>query len=467
MLGLAIGCYMLVTLGVGLWASRFVANTRDFVLAGQRLPLILAASATFATWFGAESILGAPAEFLKHGVSGIIEDPFGAAMCLFLVGVFFARRFYQLGILTFCDYFRIRYGRAAEIGSALLIVPSYISWIAAQLIAMGILLKIVLGWSMPVAVVSSTLFVVVYTVWGGMWSITLTDFLQTLLIIAGLVTVAGVLYNKTASAGPLFASLPDGFFHFFPKGDLLGWARYGAAWITIGLGSIPQQDVFQRVMSARDAETSVKACLLSAFMYLTIALLPLYIALSGRLLYPELVVDGQMMIPDMVMRHLSLPVQVLFLGALMSAIMSTTSSAIMAPATIIGENIYKFFKPVTSDSELLAVIRAGIVGIAAVSVVMALGRDSIFELVAESSAFSLVSLFVPLTAGLYWKKATLAGCLLSMGGGLSVWLLAVYCETVYPPLLYGLFAAVLGMAAGAYLRLPSKAVFARDEQSGL
>lgn len=230
----------------------------------------------------------------------------------------------------------------------------------------------------------------------------------------------------------------------------MDWSKYIAAWITIGLGSIPQQDVFQRVMSARDADTSVKACLLSAVMYLSVALIPLYIALCARFLYPGSLPEGQMMIPEMVMRHMSLPVQVLFLGALLSAILSTTSSAIMAPATVIGENIYRFFRPATTDRELLKVIRLGIVVIAFVAVMMASGRESIFELVAESSAFSLVTLFIPLTAGLYWKRAGLAGCLLSMAAGLGTWLLCVMMETDYPAILFGLAAAVLGMVAGSY-----------------
>lgn len=450
MLGFAIAGYMLINLGIGLWASRFVKNTKDFVLAGQKLPLVLAASATFATWFGAESILGAPAEFLEHGVQGIIEDPFGAALCLFLVGLFFARHFYRLGILTFCDYFRYRYGRKAEIWSAILIVPSYISWIAAQLLAMGTVMKVVLGWPLAGSMLVSTALVVTYTIWGGMWSISLTDFFQTILIIGGLAVVGGVMYDKTGGIAPLAEGMPAGFFDFFPKAGFSDWSKYIAAWITIGLGSIPQQDVFQRVMSARDADTSVKACLLSAVMYLSVALIPLYIALCARFLYPGSWSDGQMMIPDMVMRHMSLPVQVLFLGALLSAILSTTSSAIMAPATVMGENIYRFFRPATTDRELLKVIRLSIIVIAFVAVMMASGRESIFELVAESSAFSLVTLFIPLSAGLYWKKAGLAGCLLSMALGLGTWLLCLVLETSYPAILFGLAAAVVGMLAGSY-----------------
>ncbi|GHB55221.1 sodium:solute symporter family protein [Persicitalea jodogahamensis] len=452
MLAACILGYLALNLGIGLWASRRVSTTQDFVLAGRNLPLLLAASATFATWFGSETIMGAPAEFIQHGVLGVIEDPFGAALCLFLVGLFFASRLYKMNIITFCDYYRIRYGRRAELLSALLIIPSYFSWIAAQLMAMGIVLKIVLGWSLTECILLSSGVVILYTVWGGMWSISITDFLQTILIILGLSIVAFILYQKTGGLERITEKLPDGFFRFYPEFTFKGSVEYFAAWITIGLGSIPQQDVFQRVMSARSAQTAVRATLISSFMYLSVALIPLFIALCGHLLYPELEQqDGQMIIPQMVLLHTSLPLQVMFFGALVSAILSTTSSAIMAPAAVLGENVVKLFRPELTDRQLLLVIRVGIVVITAVCIYMATTRESIFELVAESSAFSLVSLFVPLAAGIYWRRSNEAGCLLSMVSGLGAWLFCIWLKTEYPPLIYGLLASTVGMLAGVFL----------------
>jgi SSS family transporter len=452
MLATAILGYLALNLAIGLWASRKISSTRDFVLAGRQLPLLLAASATFATWFGSESIMGAPAEFVKHGLIGVIEDPFGAALCLLLVGLFYARKFYQMNIITFCDFFRIRFGREAELLSALLIIPSYFSWIAAQLLAMGIVLKVIFGWSLTACILSSSVVVVLYTIWGGMWSISVTDFFQTITIIIGLLIIAFTLYDEVGGIQPIRAALPEGFLRAWPERNVASSVHYLAAWITIGLGSIPQQDVFQRVMAARSSRVAVQATLLSSLMYLTIALIPLFIAFCGYMLYPSLLQDDpQMIIPSMVLKHSSLPLQILFFGALVSAILSTTSSAVMAPATVLGENIVKFIWPELSDKQLLLIIRAGIVLITAVCIVVATTRQSIFELVGESSAFSLVSLFVPLTAGLYWKRASLWGCMLSMVAGLAVWIGCVSYETSYPPLLYGLGASLLAIITGSIL----------------
>ncbi|RYF11538.1 MAG: sodium:solute symporter, partial [Oxalobacteraceae bacterium] len=219
-------------------------------------------------------------------------------------------------------------------------------------------------------------------------------------------------------------------------------------------GSIPQQDIFQRVMSAKSAKVSVQASYLASGLYLSVAALPLFIALAARLLHPDLAgadeQSRQLIIPNMVMRHGSLPLQILFFGALTSAILSVSSGAILAPATVFGENILKFFRPNLTDSQLLKSIRWAIVVISVICVGMTLQRStSIFDLVGESSAFSLVSLFVPLTAGIYWKRATNAGCLWSIVLGFVVWLLCLWLETTFPPMLWGLIASTVGMIGGS------------------
>ncbi|GAB3766179.1 high affinity choline transporter 1 [Spirosoma pomorum] len=453
MLLLLIALYLLANVAVGAWAARRVTTAQDFVLAGRQLPLVLAASVTFATWFGSETIMGAPAMFVEGGVQAVIEEPFGSALCLFLVGAFFARPLYRLQITTFCDYFRIRFGRSAELLSAVMMIPSYFSWIAAQLVAIGIVLSVVTDVPREYCILFSAAVVMIYTLLGGMWSISVTDFFHNLIIIIALVVLAVLLWQEIGDFSRIQQQTPPGFFRFLPPPTLKNWIEYVAAWITIGLGSIPQQDIFQRVMAARTENTSVRASYLASGMYLTIAMLPLLIALMARLVHPDLSGDNQMIIPNMVMQHGSLPLQVLFFGAVTSAILSVSSGAILAPAAVFGENIVKFFRPDLSDRALLLTIRCAVVVITVICVWMSTTRDTnIFDLVGESSAFSLVSLFVPLTAGIYWKRSNLTGCLWSMIAGLVIWLLCLWQETEYNPMLYGLLASTLGMILGSITR---------------
>ena len=446
--------YLCGTVALGLWAGRRVRNVTDFALAGRNLPLMLAASATFATWFGTETVLGASSEVVRHGFLGVIEDPFGAALCLLLVGLLVARPLYRLQLTTFSDYFRLRFGRWGEVIGALFMVPSYFGWIAAQFLAIGILLNQL----MPALSVEAGLWigaglVTVYTYGGGMWAVSITDFVQTVMIVLGLLAVA-VYLGLQISPQEVVAAQPEGFFRLTPPdADAMGWIHYAAAWMTIGLGSVPQQDVFQRVMSARDERTAVRASMLSAGMYLTVAMLPLFIALAGKALHPELMEESdlQYLLPHLVLRYTHGVVQVLFFGALISAILSTASGAVLAPATVVGENLIKPWRGTMSDAALLRCLRISVVVVALVSALMATQRGNIYELVGESSALSLVSLFVPLVGGLYWRRANQAGCVASMLIGMGAWLVALRLDTEFPPMLIGLGASGLGMLFGSLL----------------
>jgi SSS family solute:Na+ symporter len=448
-----IAIYLGITLLIGWWASTKVKNTQDFVVAGRNLPMIIAASALFATWFGSETIMGASSEFVENGLLGVIEDPFGAALCLILVGAFFARPLYKLNILTFNDFFRLRFSRRVELVSAIFMVPSYFGWIAAQLVAMAIILKTLAGFPLVVGIILCTLVVVIYTYIGGMWAVSVTDSIQTVMIFGGLLYLAIVLLRQVGGFQEVMASTPEGFFRIVPEGGFHDWIEYIAAWITIGLGSIPQQDVFQRVMSARSARTAVQASYLSGFMYLTIGFIPLLIGLCGKILYPEIQNgDTQMVIPMMVLEHGNLLLQVLFFGALLSAILSTTSGAMLAPATVIGENLVRPYVKNISDKQLLLIMRLSVVFVAVCSASLAAYEGNIYDLVGQSSSLSLVSLFVPLTAGLYWRRASDAGALSSVVAGMAVW---IYFEFVYisdiPSLILGGLASLFAMIVVSWL----------------
>ena len=450
MLFSAIIIYLLITIAIGLIASRFVKNAEDFVLAGRRLPLMLASTAVFATWFGSETVMGASSEFVQHGLLGVIEDPFGASLCLLLVGIFFARPIYRMNILTFGDFYRIKFDQKVELLAGIFMVVSYFGWIAAQLVAMGIIMNVVLGIPLEAGILTSAGIVLLYTYIGGMWSISITDFMQTIIIIAGLLFLLIEISGKAGGLAQVIAQAPADFFRFTPDPEPFAFVEYLAAWITIGLGSIPQQDVFQRVMSARSENVAVRASYVGSLMYLTIAFIPLLIGLSAKVVYPELMAgDPQMVLPQAVLLHSSVLIQVMFFGALLSAIMSTSSGAILAPATILAENVIRPYLPKLSDKQFLRLLRGSVVAISLVSTVLASMRSNIYELVGESSALSLVSLFVPMVAGLYWKKATPRGALLAMLLGMSAWLVSEFAGLEVPSLVPGVIASALGMVVGS------------------
>jgi SSS family solute:Na+ symporter len=456
-----IALYLVATILLGYWASRKVKTTADFVVAGRNLPMVVAAFALFATWFGSETVLGASSEFIEHGLIGVIEDPFGAALCLFLAGKFLARPLYKLNLLTFGDYYRMRFGRRAELIASILMIPSYFGWIAAQLVALGIILESISGLPISIGIVVCAVVVTIYTYIGGMWAVSITDFVQTIMIVAGMLAIAVVAVQDAGGLSVVLqkasAENPD-FFNFLPKEkSWTSWLTYFTAWITLGLGSLPQQDIFQRVMAAKSEKDSINAAYFSSVMYLTVAFIPLVIALCAKQLYPDLAQGNlQMLLPTMVVRHFGHTMKILFFGALLSAILSTTSGAILAPATVLGENIIKpYFKQLT-DSQLLFIIRLSILFIAGISCIMSTLNSNIYELVSQSSALSLVGLFTPLIVGLYWKRANANGAVASMLVGTGSWLIFVNLQTSFPPTLAGWLLSLVFMYIFSVTSWPKK-----------
>ncbi len=285
-----------------------------------------------------------------------------------------------------------------------------------------------------------------------MWAISVTDFFQSIVTILGLIVLAIVLGTKAGGVANVINQVPEQNFKFFPDGnarEIIGWI---AAWSVLGLGSLPSQDVFQRAMSSRNANVAVRSCYIAAVIYLVIAMLPLFISLCTKYLYPDLAGDAQLALPSMVMQHTGLAVQVLFFGSLMSAIMSTTSSAILAPAAILAENLIRpLSKRTYTDQQMLSLTRLSVLIFAVVATIMACLRSNIYELVGESSILSLVSLFVPLVFGLYWKRASSVGAVLSIIGGGGAWFIFVNVKLSVPELVPSTIVSVIGMIAGSLL----------------
>ncbi|WP_339881248.1 sodium:solute symporter family protein [uncultured Algoriphagus sp.] len=457
MLLTAIIIYLAITIAVGAWASKFVKGSNDFVLAGRSLPLFLSASALFATWFGSETIFGASSVYLDEGLQGVIEDPFGGALCLILFGMFYLRPMYRMGVLTIGDVFKRIYGKQVEFLSTVFMVPVFFGYVAAQLVALSLILGTVTGLSITEGILIAASIVLIYTFLGGMWAISITDFIQTIMIVLGLIVVSVLVTREAGGVGVILDSAPDESFQLFPDPGLNSWINYFGAWIIIGLGSIPSQDIYQRVMSSKSEKVAVRSTYLAGGFYLTFGLLPLFIALGAKVLYPELYLENkQMLLPSMVLAHGGLPVQIIFFGALISAIMSTASSGVLAPAALISENLIKpLFKGKLTDRHLLWILRINVLLVTIVSVIMALQDSNIYELVAGASILLLVSLFIPLTTGLYWKKSSKVGAMLSMIIGMITYLIIDNFEPEIYSHIYGLLASAIAMMAGSLL-FPNK-----------
>ena len=453
--------YLVVSIAIGLYAATRVKNTADYAVAGRSLPLAVVIATTFATWFGSETVLGAPAQFVKEGLHGTVEDPFGAGLCLVLVGLFFARKLYLRNIITIGDYYRQRYGRVVEVLCSLIIIFSYLGWVGAQITALGLVFNLLSqgAVSLTMGMVIGTLVVLVYTLYGGMWSVALTDFVQMIVIAAGLLAIAWYAGNMAGGADKVVAyAASEGKFNFLPTGGLKEWVFFFAAGITMMLGSIPQQDVFQRVMSSRDVKTAQRGPVIGGLLYIGFAFVPMFIVMAALMVMPEtpalLADDPQKVLPTLVMGHMPVLLQVAFFGALLSAIMSTASATLLAPSTTFVENILRNLRPGMSDAETLKAMRISVLvfTLCVLTYSITMEGSSIYELVSGAYQVPLVGAFVPLAFGVYWRRATTQGALLAVVMGIGVWVLFVaspMLNQAFPQQLAGVLAAIAGMVFGS------------------
>ncbi|PIY06758.1 MAG: sodium:solute symporter, partial [Gallionellaceae bacterium CG_4_10_14_3_um_filter_60_1069] len=436
----------------------------DFVVAGRNLPLPVVTATVFATWFGAETVLGISATFVQEGLGGVVADPFGASLCLILAGLFFAPLLYRMNLLTIGDYYRARYNRTVELIMSICIMLSYLGWVAAQVVALGLVFNVVSnGVVTPqVGMVIGISAVLAYTLVGGMWSVALLDFVQMTVIMTALLLIAVLIGGQAGGAGNVVMQAQTaGKLQLFPRGGgMEAWIPFVGAAVTMMLGSIPQQDVFQRITSARSEKIAVRGAVLGGVLYFAFAFIPMFLTFAATLIDPqffgELIErDSQRVLPSLILNHTPLIVQIFFFGALLSAIMSTASATLLAPSVMFTENILKHFAfGDMSDKQMLRTMRIILLTFGVLVLWFALNSESsIFHMVENAYKVTLVGAFVPLAFGLYWRRANNQGAILSILLGLGSWLLMELLtpQTYWPPQLVGLLMSVAGMLLGSSL----------------
>jgi Na+/proline symporter len=460
--------YWIISVGIGLYAATRVHNTKDFAVAGRHLPFYMVTATVFATWFGSETVLGIPATFLKEGLHGVVADPFGSSLCLILVGLFFAAPLYRMNLLTIGDFYKKRFGRGVEVLTTIAIVLSYLGWVGAQISALGLVFNIVSGGDIPVVtgmwIGSAT--ILVYTIFGGMWAVAITDLLQMVIICIGMLYIGGSISGMVGGVGAVVEHAAQaGKLSFWPAFDLKEVIAFFAAWITMMFGSIPQQDVFQRVQSAKTEKIAVWGSVLGGSLYFLFAFVPMFLAYSATLIDPQMVAElmgsddvktSQLILPRLILRpEVPIFAQVMFFGALLSAIKSCASATLLAPSVTFTENILRPMMSRMSDRKLLLSMRlVTLIFTILVTIYAMYSKASIFKMVENAYQVTLVSAFIPLLCGVYWRRATNQGALVSIFLGASVWLSVLIAgpdDPFVPAQLAGLIASAIGMAVGSLM----------------
>ncbi|MFT4605409.1 MAG: SSS family solute:Na+ symporter [Rhodothermales bacterium] len=438
-----IGLYLAAMLVIGFIASKKVSTSGDFLVAGRSLPLWLTVGTLSATWFGGGLVLGAAGTAFSEGFYGVIADPFGAALCLLVSGLFFARMLRRMGVMTVVDVFDSRYDKKTGFLAALGTILVYVGWTGALLVSFGFVLHTLTGIPTEWAIGIGSVITLIYTMVGGMWAVAWTDFVQIILVIAGLLFAFPILINEAGGVSAILERLPEDSFKMAPdSGNTTEWLFYIRSWLVIGLGNVAGQDLIQRCLAARDEKTAQMGAYLSTGIYLTFGLIPICIGLIGTILMPD-IANPEFIVPMLVMEYLPTIVVVIFISALLAAVMSSADSAILATSSVIANNVVRYLKPEAHDQDILRWSRLSVPLVTVAALVVALYFQNIYQLLIDAFSIALVSLFAPLAAAIWWKKANAIGALSSMLVGLGCWLLLPLITAAIPSDIFGLVAGTI------------------------
>ena len=447
--------YVLVQLAIGMLVSRRITSESDYLLAGRSLGLGLATFSVFATWFGAETVVGAAGAIYANGLAGGAADPFGYAACLLLMGFFFAVPLWRRGLTTLADLFRQRYSSGVERLAVLLIVPTSVMWAAAQIRAFGQVISAASAFDVETGILIATGVVILYTVYGGLLADVMTDFVQGIALIIGL----GVLFYAVLDASGGFSAAAGGIrpeqLRLFggPDASLLGTIEKWAIPVT---GSVIAQELVSRMLACRTPQIARRAALFGGSIYLGVGLIPVFIGLIGAQLLPGLD-EPEQLLPRLAEQHLSTFLYILFAGALISAILSTVDSALLAASALVEHNLIVPLRPGISDRAKVRIARSGVALFGVLAYLLALHAEGIYQLVQASSAFGGAGIFIIVMFGLFTRIGGPRAAIATLLTGVVVWLAGEFLLGWPVPYLTSLAAAL-----GVYLAF---ALFERSTEA--
>ncbi len=440
-----VALYMLLMLGVGFYAARRAQSVTDFMVAGRGLSLPILSVTVMATWFGGAMMLGGAGAAYDDGMLGVIADPWGGALALILIGLFFARMFRRLKIITVTDFMEQRFGRIPAVGITIATIFSNVMWVAGMLVAFGTIFEVLTNIPVETGIIVGAIIVFAYTALGGMWAVALTDFVQMTIIIIGLIVLAIVVLVDVGGWSAIAPQLPAGTFNMLPPENTgEQWLNYLRAWTIIGLVDISAQSLFQRAAAAKNEATARNAFLIGGSGYLLFAMVPVFLGIIGSVTMPD-IGNSEFIVPELAKQHLHPVAIAIFVGAMLAAIMSSADSALLAASSVLAKNVLPWFRPQSSDKLSLLVARLGIPLLGGIAILIALEIQVVFDLMVDANILGLAAIIVPFILGIYWKKANRAGAVASMFAGLGVWVVTMQLWPDLPADFMGLGASLITM----------------------
>jgi SSS family solute:Na+ symporter len=440
----AITLYLILQLGIGIWVSRRIKTESDYILAGRNLGYGLLTFSIFATWFGAETIVGSAGRAYRDGVSLGSAEPFGYGLCLILMGLVFAAPLWRRKLTTLADLYRQRFSVGAERLAAIILIPSSIFWAAAQIRGFSyVISSATTDINGEVAIGIAAAFTIGYATFGGLLVDAINDVMQGLILAIGLGILFFAVIAQAGGIGALGQVLADpARVHAMPQGEsMLALAERWA--IPVG-GSVIATELVGRVIAARSPTVAQRSSYFAATLYISIGLIPVLIGLLGPQLAPSLA-DEEQLLPFIAREILPVGFYAVFAGALIAAILSTVDSTLLVSSALLSHNLLVPGFGIVDERRKVLVARAGVVAFGVIAYVLALHATGVFTLVEQASAFGSAGALVTVCFGLFTTWGGSRTAIATLATGMIVYLAASIAGTDTP------FLISLGASLACYL----------------
>ena len=393
--------YVAAQVALAVWAGRGAKSDADYLVAGRSLGTFAVGMSLFATWFASESLIATSGEVARDGLAGARAEPFAYAIGILAIALFFAHRLRSGGFITIADFLRSRFGPGTESLAAIVIALSATTWSAAQLFAFATIIAGASGLDFTPALIAATLLVMTYTLFGGLAGDVVTDIVQGTIIIIAIIILFALMVGAAGGPAAMWAAAPPTVWSFTAPGE--SWIDRVELWLIPIAGTMVSQEALARTLGAKSPEVARRGALLGAAIYLTVGLIPVSLGLFGPQLGLQLG-ENEAYLPSLATALFPPWLLIIFTGALVSAILSSVDSALLAVSAVVTESGYKRLKPNASPLALLRAARTATVGAAAVAAGVAMQGESLRDLVLDAGAIAAV-LAVPIIAGLAGSSA--------------------------------------------------------------
>ena len=437
--------YLAVMIGIGWYASRGSHSLVDFVVAGRNMPLWLCSVTVFATWFGSGTMMGAATAAYENDKLLMLSEPFGSAVALLLIGLFFARIMRRTRRLTWPEIIHTRYGKLAGTICAAVDVVGAIIWLGGVLFTFGVLAESLTGAPMAVGIFGGLFIVVVYTMVGGMWAVAMTDFVQMLIFVIGMIILLVAVLIEAGGWGAIAAQLPDGSLSLMPESPTMkDWIDSIHVIMAMGLAAVAANSVIQRGQSARNEYVARSSFNLAALAYTVLGIIPLMLGFAASVLMPD-IEDPNAVLTDLAFEYLHPALTTVFIGAILSAIMSTSDSIMLSASTIISTDVLPLVRHHPTEKLRLRVARYSIPAVGLIATFVAFNANRVIEVLLDSVAVALAIVMAPFIACFWWNRANRSGALASMLAGFVAWQIGRAMNMEFPPDLFGFCVSTVVM----------------------